>query len=43
VHWVLLPTKRTTERFSSVVFPSSTITILITEISLWTCSCSSAT
>jgi hypothetical protein len=45
LHWVLLPTKKksTTERCSSVVHPLSTVTILTTEISLWTCACESVT
>jgi hypothetical protein len=40
LHWVPLPTnKRTTERWSSVVHSSSTVAILTTETSLWTCVC----
>jgi hypothetical protein len=39
LHWVLLPTKSTTEHCSSVVHPSSTFAILTTETSLQTCSC----
>jgi hypothetical protein len=34
---------RTTQRCSSLVYPSSTVAILTTETSLWTCSCASAT
>jgi hypothetical protein len=44
LHWVLLPIKkRTTERFSSVVYPSSMVIILTTKTCLWTCSCASDT
>jgi hypothetical protein len=35
--------KRTTERWSSVGYSSSMVTILTTETSLWTCACASAT
>jgi hypothetical protein len=34
--------KRKTERCSSLVHSSSTVVILTTEISLWTCACASA-
>jgi hypothetical protein len=43
LHWALLPAKSTTERCSLVVHSSSTVAILTTETSLWTCSCASAT
>jgi hypothetical protein len=42
--WIHLFTKkRTTERCSSVVNTSSTVAILTTETSAWTCACASAT
>jgi hypothetical protein len=37
------PKIRTTERCSSVVQSSSTVAILTTELSLWTCACASVT
>jgi hypothetical protein len=45
LHWVLLPTKKKhrAEVCSSVVYSSSTVTILAAETSLWTCGCASAT
>jgi hypothetical protein len=35
--------ERTTERWSSVVQSSSTLAIMTTETSLWTCACAFAT
>jgi hypothetical protein len=45
LHWVLLPAKkkRRTERCSSVIHASSTVAILTTETSIWTCACTCAT
>jgi hypothetical protein len=44
LHGVLLLTrKRTARRCSSVIYSSSTVAILSTETSLWTCTCASAT
>jgi hypothetical protein len=44
LQWVLLHTKkRTTGRCSSVLHSSSTVAILTTETSIWTCACASAT
>jgi hypothetical protein len=39
LHWVLLPTKNVPKRCSSVIHSSSTVAILTTKTSLWTCAC----
>jgi hypothetical protein len=44
LHWILSPHKiLITELCSSVVYSSSTVAIFTSEISLWTCTCASAT
>jgi hypothetical protein len=44
LHWAILPRKkRKTESCSLVVNLPSTVAILITKTSLWTCACASAT